>query len=162
MANGTARNGDKISVSSRHLEKDNANLANSGHNAQGTLAYNLGYGEYLDTDAIGQARQAALQQGPVNQKLKIAKLGLTGFVVDMLPFNRWFDRKRLREIHFLHDCVDAGFNLSTWEEDVIVTYGYQFSPRVVHFTPYSPPRIKEVVVGRKRTKSKRRTKGLTI
>lgn len=80
---------------------------------KGTLAQRYGFGEYLDYRVIGKARQDALRKGPVGEKISLVKLNLHGFVVDRLPFERWFDQGCLREINFVGDCFDAGFWIDT-------------------------------------------------
>ncbi len=63
--------------------------------------------------AILKGRKAAGSKGPVNEKLSIVTLRLTGFVVDADPFKRWFDPNKLKEIDFVNDCIDAGFGLTS-------------------------------------------------
>jgi hypothetical protein len=43
--------------------------------------------------------------------LPITHLTLMNFVVDAGPFFRWFDPRKLKELTFLGDCIDAGFYL---------------------------------------------------
>lgn len=71
----------------------------------------LGYGEYLDKQAIAQALKDVPSPNVKMTRLPIVTLTLSGFVVDAGPFRRWFDPQRLRHIHFGRDCVDAGFAL---------------------------------------------------
>lgn len=67
------------------------------------------------------ARFDAASKGPVNQKLSIIKLTLSGFVVDAEPWD-WFHPQRLSEINFGHDCIDAGFALSSaFAENVTIS-----------------------------------------
>ena len=71
----------------------------------------MGYGELLDSVAIGLAQKRAKRRGPVNDKLSIAILNLTSFVVDADPFVKWFDSRKLRVVNLDGFCVDAGFAL---------------------------------------------------
>ena len=43
--------------------------------------------------------------------LPMTHITLMNFVVDAAPFHRWFDPKKLAEITFIGDCIDAGFFL---------------------------------------------------
>ena len=62
---------------------------------------------------MGEARKMAMNKGIVNELFTIRKLSLTGFVVDVYPFERWFDPEKLQEIEFKNDCIDAGFSLTS-------------------------------------------------
>lgn len=77
----------------------------------GQLHHEIGYGELLDSLAIGLAQRRAKKHGRVNDKLSIATLNLTNFVVDADPFVKWLDSGKLRGINFDGFCVDAGFAL---------------------------------------------------
>lgn len=77
----------------------------------GQLHHELGYGELLDSLAIGLAQKRAKREGLVGDKLSIATLNLTSFVVDADPFVKWFDSAKLKDINFNGFCVDAGFSL---------------------------------------------------
>ena len=105
-----------------------------------------------------------MELGPVNEKLTIVKLSLTGFVVDSYPFNTWFDRRRLREIHFMHDCIDAGFGLSTWQEPVRITYPREVALGAQYVTILRPAKAKLVVIGKPKSKPSglRHKRGVTV
>ncbi|KAJ5730875.1 uncharacterized protein N7483_005383 [Penicillium malachiteum] len=79
-----------------------------GERGDGTLHTDIGYGEYLDKQAIEKAKVRAIAMGRTSSRLTIRKLTLSGFVVDADPFIQWFDPLRLRFIHFKGHCVDAG------------------------------------------------------
>ncbi|SLM34749.1 hypothetical protein LPUS_03685 [Lasallia pustulata] len=82
-----------------------------GYKGRGQLHHTIGYGELLDSVAIGLAQKRAKRRGPVNGKLSIATLNLTSFVVDADPFVKWFDSRKLRGVNFDGFCIDAGFAL---------------------------------------------------
>ncbi|PLB51584.1 hypothetical protein P170DRAFT_376142, partial [Aspergillus steynii IBT 23096] len=93
----------------------------------GTLHRKIGCGEYLDKIVMEKAKICALAIGRCRQRLSIKTLKLTGFVVDADPFLHWFDPKRLKSIHFVDFCVDAGFYLSAPMAKVSVVF-----PREIH------------------------------
>ncbi len=119
----------------------------SGNKGQGIMRHNIGYGEYLDTLAIMNARKEAKPKGSVNEKLPIAILRLTGFVVDADPFKRWFDPKKLREIDFANDCIDAGFGLSLeMLQNVKITCPGDGAPRVIETQAFKLSDVKLITL----------------
>ncbi|KAI9870365.1 MAG: hypothetical protein M1830_004337, partial [Pleopsidium flavum] len=103
-----------------------------GDKGKGIVRHNIGYGEYLDTLAIMNARKEAESKGSVNEKLSVTILRLTGFVVDADPFKGWFDPNKLREVDFANDCIDAGFGLSAeMLRKVKITCPGDGAPRVI-------------------------------
>ncbi|EXJ81284.1 hypothetical protein A1O3_07574 [Capronia epimyces CBS 606.96] len=84
-----------------------------GSHGNGTLHEEFGEGEYLDQQAMKAGQMDMVQALPVENMryLPITHLTLMNFVVDGGPFFRWFDPKKLKEITFLGDCIDAGFSL---------------------------------------------------
>lgn len=90
----------------------------SGEIGQGILANEYGYGEYLDTEAIGKARLNAiplerLHEEKVGEKLKLERLEIGGFVIDSQAIHDWFDPDFLVSVKFLNNCIDAGFSIDT-------------------------------------------------
>ena len=59
-----------------------------------------------------RAKNAVLPGQP-DARLGIEELVLAGFVVDSQPFQKCFDMTKLKKIEFAHDCIDAGFSLSS-------------------------------------------------
>ncbi|EEP77522.1 predicted protein [Uncinocarpus reesii 1704] len=100
-----------------------------GKNGRGELQRRVGFGEYLDKHAIGNAKEAAAAVGATPDKLPVVKLTLMGFVVDSDPFFLWFNPHRLRSIEFKDHCVDAGFALPVqMSEHVVVSWPRQDNP----------------------------------
>lgn len=98
----------------------------------GTLSRTIGIGEYLDKAAIEKAKVRAMATGGRTlHRLSIKTLTLAGFVVDADPFLLWFDPKRLRCVHFLDHCVDAGFYLCLPMRGVVVRFPREVGERVV-------------------------------
>jgi len=103
----------KWSYDNTRAEKKTADCEYLGSHGEGTLHEEFGYGEYLDQQAIKAAQLLVGTELPVENLrfLPITHLTLVNFAVDAGPFYRWFDAKRLREVNFLGQCVDAGFYL---------------------------------------------------
>lgn len=78
-------------------------------------------GEYLDKHAIEKAKVLAGVVDRTFNRFSIKKLTLSGFVVNADPFIQWFDHRRLRNIHFKDDCIDAGFYLPRSLKGVNIT-----------------------------------------
>ena len=117
------------------MHKATSLIHESGDGGKGTLRYELGCGEYLDSITMGEARKMALEKGTVNELFTIRKLCLTGFVVDTYPFERHFDPERLQEIDFENDCIDAGFSLtSPMLERVTISFPKKDVSRLTHTT----------------------------
>lgn len=111
------------------------------------LRHNLGYGEYLDTFAIMNAKKEAQTKGPITEKLPIATLRLTGFVVDADPFKRWFDPEKLRDIDFTNDCIDAGFGLPVeMLRKVKITYPGGEAPKVLQAQAFKLSDVKLITL----------------
>lgn len=118
----------------------------------GQLHHELGYGELLDSLAIGLAQKRAKEQGLVGDKLSIATLNLTSFVVDADPFVKWFDSGKLRDVNFDGFCVDAGFSLpQEMRHQVTVSIPNGALPRVVMAKKYQTGSAKLITVGKGRT-----------
>lgn len=101
-------------------------MTGRGEGGKGVLNYDIGDGEYLDQLAIEEAMKDTVHAKSGPHRLSIAKLTLSGFVVDAGPFRRLFNPSRLRQIHFKDNCIDAGFALPdhlkrrvnvTWPKD---------------------------------------------
>lgn len=140
---------DKLSVSELFVSPHPSNLLTfcSGDKGQGTLHHNIGYGEYLDTFAIMNAKKEAQAKGPVTEKLPIGTLRLTGFVVDADPFKRWFDLEKLREIDFTNDCIDAGFGLpGEMLQKVKITYPGDESAKVLQAQAFKLSDVKLITL----------------
>lgn len=119
----------------------------SGDKGEGVLRHSIGYGEYLDTFAIMNAKKEAQAKGPVTEKLPIATLRLTGFVVDADPFKRWFDPEKLREIDFTQDCIDAGFGLSVnMLQKVKISYPGGEAPKVLQAQAFKLSDVKLITL----------------
>lgn len=84
-----------------------------GSHGQGVLHEEFGDGEYLDQQAMKAGQMDMVLSLPVENMryLPIIHLTLMNFVVDSGPFFRWFDPRKLKEITFLGECIDAGFFL---------------------------------------------------
>ena len=65
----------------------------------------------MDKQAIALAKLETSLMSARLQYLPVVRLVLSGFVVDAGPFFQWFDMKRLRQVDFKYNCVDAGFSL---------------------------------------------------
>jgi hypothetical protein len=109
------------------------------------LHCSIGIGEYMDKRAIEAAKGRAALLGPTLNRFSIAKLTLSGFVVDADPFELWFDPERLRTIHFKNNCVDAGFFLPDDIQDhVTITFPREIEERALHMWIYRVDPRKEV------------------
>lgn len=118
----------------------------------GQLHHELGYGELLDSLAIGLAQKRAKKQGLVGDKLSIATLNLTSFVVDADPFVKWFESGKLRNVNFNGFCVDAGFSLpQEMLHQVTVSIPNGALPRVVTAKKYQTGSAKLITIGEGRT-----------
>lgn len=123
----------------------------SGYKGHGQLHHEIGYGELLDSLAIGLAQRRAKKQGPVNDKLSIATLNLTSFVVDADPFVKWFDGRKLRGVNFDGFCIDAGLALPLEMLDhVNVSIPSGAIPRVVTAKRYGAGSVKLVTIRMRR------------
>ncbi|KAJ6015911.1 hypothetical protein N7540_010502 [Penicillium herquei] len=101
-----------------------------GERGDGTLHTDIGYGEYLDKQAIEKAKVRAIAMGRTSSRLTIRKLTVSGFVVDADPFIQWFDPLKLRCIHFKGHCVDAGVWLPLAMRNVSIRY-----PKAIDLRP---------------------------
>ncbi|KAF3480603.1 uncharacterized protein GIQ15_05950 [Arthroderma uncinatum] len=110
-----------------------------GESGEGELHRRAGVGEYLDKEAIAEARARASEMGCVPDRLPVVQISLNGFVVDADPFFQWFNPHRLRVINFKNDCVDAGFALPrSMSERVVVSWPNnvaEYAMRVRHVKP---------------------------
>ncbi|QVM09732.1 hypothetical protein D8B26_004390 [Coccidioides posadasii str. Silveira] len=126
-----------------------------GKDGRGELKRRVGFGEYLDKHAIGNARETAAALGAVPDKLSVVKLTLMGFVVDSDPFFLWFNPHRLRSIDFKDHCVDAGFALPVrMSEHVIVSWPRDDNiPEAMWARQVRPGEIKLIDLGSRKTKA---------
>ena len=119
----------------------------SGYKGHGQLHHEIGYGELLDSLAIGLAQKRAKRHGSVNDKFSIATLNLTSFVVDADPFIKWFDSRKLKDVNFDGFCVDAGFALPLEMLDQVnVSIPSGAVPRVVMAKKYRAGSVKPVTI----------------
>ncbi len=102
-----------------------------------------GYGEYLDSMAIENARDTIQtvrfkQHGFLPRQLSIKQLVLGGFVVDSMALQQCFDLSRMQKLVFAYDCVDAGLAIKKQERDHIeVAIPRSGPPAYVHL-PITP------------------------
>ncbi|KAK2843934.1 hypothetical protein FQN49_005928 [Arthroderma sp. PD_2] len=138
-------------------------LFQSGESGEGELNRRAGVGEYLDKEAIADAKVRASEMGCTLERLPVVQISLTGFVVDADPFFLWFNPHRLRVINFKNDCVDAGFALPrSMTERVVVSWPNNVAEYAMQVRHVKPGEVKLIDIPKRKSKEPAPGKGRLV
>ncbi|KAM5434724.1 hypothetical protein MferCBS31731_006496 [Microsporum ferrugineum] len=142
---------------------DEASGVYYGEAGEGELHRRAGVGEYLDKEAIGNAKARAWEMGCSLDRLPVVQISLTGFVVDADPFFMWFNPHRLRVINFKNDCVDAGFSLPRSMADrVVVSWPNTVAEYAMQVRHVQPGEVKLINIPKRKSNGPALEKGKLV